>query len=232
MMRFKQMICENKFSLLVSLPSNDLELAKAALEGGAQAIKVHCNVWHRASGHTFGSYEENREFIRELIRLCGDVPVGLMPGTSEAFITEADRRELEEMGLSYVSAYSHHLPCFMMESDVLTNAVAIDLTYSNSTLDAVRDSDIEVLEASIVPGEDYGKELNYADILRYSEIVRKSGKPCVIPTQKKIKPSEVRHLYRAGCKALMIGAVVFGQEPTPEELRTVTRAFRDAVDAL
>lgn len=231
-MSFKKMICDNKFSLLVSLPSNDLELAKAALEGGAMAIKVHCNVWHRASGHTFGTYEENREFLRELIKLCGDVPVGLMPGTSEAFITEDDRKELEEMGLRYVSAYSHHLPCFMMESEKLTNAVAIDFTYSNSTLDAVRSSDIEVLECSIVRGEEYGTDLTYADILRYSEIVQKSGKPCVVPTQRKIKPSEVKHLYRAGCKALMIGAVVIGQEPTPEEIRAVTRGFRDAVDAL
>lgn len=231
-MSFKKMICDNKFSLLVSLPSNDLELAKAALEGGAMAIKVHCNVWHRASGHTFGTYEENREFLRELIKLCGDVPVGLMPGTSEAFITEDDRKELEEMGLRYVSAYSHHLPCFMMESEKLTNAVAIDFTYSNSTLDAVRSSDIEVLECSIVRGEEYGTDLTYADILRYSEIVQKSGKPCVVPTQRKIKPGEVKHLYRAGCKALMIGAVVIGQEPTPEEIRAVTRGFRDAVDAL
>lgn len=231
-MRFQKMICDNPFSLLVSLPANNLELAKAALEGGAMAIKVHCNVWHRASGHTFGSYEDNKEFIRELIRLCGDVPVGLMPGTSEAFITEDDRKELEQMGLSFVSAYSHHLPCFMMESETLTNAVAIDFTYSNSTLDAVRDSDIEVLECSIVKGEEYGTDMTCADVLRYAEIVKKSGKPCVVPTQRKIKPSEVKHLYRAGCKALMIGAVVIGQEPTPEELRTVTRAFRDAVDAL
>ena len=59
-MQFKEMIRQNKFSLVVSLPSNDLELAKAALEGGAQAVKVHCNVWHRASGHTFGSYAENK----------------------------------------------------------------------------------------------------------------------------------------------------------------------------
>lgn len=231
-MRFVNMIRANPFSLLVSLPSNNLELAKAALEGGADAIKVHCNVWHRASGHSFGTYEENREFIRELIALCGDVPVGLMPGTSEAFITEADCRELEEMGLRFVSAYSHHLPCFMMDSEKLTNAVAIDYTYSDSTLDAVRDSDIEVLECSIMKGEEYGTNLTYADVLRYGEIVKKTGKPCVVPTQKKIKPSEVKHLYRAGCKALMIGAVVTGQEPTPEEFRETVRAFREAVDAL
>ena len=97
-MNFKDRICTRKFSLIVSLPSNDLELAKVALAGGADAIKVHCNVWHRASGHSFGTYEENREFLKELIQLCGDVPVGLMPGTDQAFITNEDRLELEEMG--------------------------------------------------------------------------------------------------------------------------------------
>ena len=231
-MEFANMLREKKFSLIVSLPSNDLELAKAALEGGADAIKVHCNVWHRASGRTFGSFEDNKEFLRQLICLCGDVPVGLMPGTDEAFISNEDRLELEEMGLQFISAYSHHLPCFMMDSRKLTNAVAIDNTWSEGLLDAVRDSDIEVLEASIVKGEDYGKDLTCADILRYSQIAAKSGKPCVIPTQKNIKPGEVKYLHKAGCKALMIGAVVFGQEPTPEQLRTVTRAFRQEVDAL
>lgn len=231
-MKFKNMICGNPFSLVVSLPSNNLELAKAALEGGADAIKVHCNVWHRASGHTFGTYADNREFIRQLIDLCGDVPVGLMPGTSEAFITEEECRELEDMGLGFVSAYIHHLPCFMMESEKLTNAVAIDWTYSDSTLDAVRDSDIGVLECSIVKGEAYGTDLTYADVLQYQQIVKKTGKPCVVPTQKRIRPGDVKHLYRAGCRALMIGAVVTGQEPDPEVFRETVRAFREAVDAL
>ena len=35
-MEFKNVIEKNKFSLVVSLPSNDLGMAKAALEGGAQ----------------------------------------------------------------------------------------------------------------------------------------------------------------------------------------------------
>ena len=120
-MQFKEMIRQNKFSLVVSLPSNDLELAKAALEGGAQAVKVHCNVWHRASGHTFGSYAENKEFLRKLIELCGDVPVGLVPGGADAFITPEERLELEQMGLGFFSSYSQHLPCHMMESQVLSH---------------------------------------------------------------------------------------------------------------
>lgn len=231
-MKFKELIEGNKFSLVVSLPSNNLELAKAALDGGAQAVKVHCNVWHRASGHTFGTYAENREFLQQLITLCKDVPVGLVPGGEDAFITPEERLELENMGLGFFSSYSQHLPCHMMESKVLMKMVAIDYTYTENTLDAVRSSGIDVLECSVQPGENYGTDLNYADILRYSDIVTKSGKPCLIPTQRKIKPCEVRHLYEAGCKAVMIGAIVMGKEPDVKQLQAVTAAFREAIDAL
>ena len=64
-MRFVDLMTDRKFVLVVSLPSNNLGLAKAALEGGADAVKVHCNVWHRASGHTFGTYEENKAFLKD-----------------------------------------------------------------------------------------------------------------------------------------------------------------------
>ena len=109
-MNFRHMIESNSFTVVVSLPANDLDLARAALDAGAQAIKVHCNVWHRASGHTFGTYAENREFLRQLITMCGEVPVGLVPGGAETFITPGERRELEQMGLE--SSLSHDgKPC-------------------------------------------------------------------------------------------------------------------------
>ena len=51
-MDYTEMLTDNRFAVIAALPRNDLALAEAALEGGAQAVKVHCNVWHRASGNT------------------------------------------------------------------------------------------------------------------------------------------------------------------------------------
>jgi hypothetical protein len=119
-----------------------------------------------------------------------------------------------------------------MDHPGVTAAVAIGADDGESVQDAVRDSDIAVLEASVVPGEAYGRDLTCGDILRYGSIVKRTGKPCMVPTQKKIRPEDVKHLYRAGCRALMIGAIVFGQDPTPEQLREITAAYRTAVDAL
>ena len=48
----------SKFVLLVSLTRNDPHLARIALENGADAIKVHLNCAHFASGTNFGSWEE------------------------------------------------------------------------------------------------------------------------------------------------------------------------------
>lgn len=118
------MLTDNRFSVIAALPRNDLALAEAALEGGAQAVKVHCNVWHRASGNTFGTFAENRTFLRELIALCGDVPVGLVPGGEDAYINEEERLELEEMGLSFFSSYAQYVPCHMMESTRLSSMIA------------------------------------------------------------------------------------------------------------
>ena len=70
-MKYAQLLQQNRFSVITSLPRNELKLAEAALKGGAEAIKVHCNVYHRASGQVFGSYSENRGFLKSLIALCG-----------------------------------------------------------------------------------------------------------------------------------------------------------------
>ncbi|QQO11173.1 hypothetical protein [Breznakiella homolactica] len=230
-MNFKELIGANKFSLVVSLPANNLDLAKAALAGGAQAVKVHMNVWHRASGNTFGSFRENRKFMEELIAIAGQVPVGLVPGGEDAFINREEMLELESMGLQFFSSYAHHLPPFMMESTKLGKMVAIDYTYTQNTLDAVKASAIDVLEASIMPGDQYGKPLNYSDVLRYSDVAAKTGKPVLVPTQKKVLPSEIRTLRDAGCKAVMIGAIVMGNE-SPGDCEKAAAEFRKAVDSL
>ncbi|MDR1468540.1 MAG: hypothetical protein LBT00_04540 [Spirochaetaceae bacterium] len=228
-MRFHKMIAQNKFTLVASLPENNLALAEAALKGGAEAIKVHVNVWHRASGHTFGSFAENRQFLRELVRLCGDTPVGLVPGGGEAFISVEERDEIEALGIDFFSAYAAHLPNYMMDSKSLSRMAAIDSNFSQNTLDGINRYPPDVLECSIQPGEAYNEKLRYADILSYAGIAARVKIPVLIPTQKWMSPGEVPHLFTVGCKALMIGAVVMGKDPCAAEVEKTCAAFRGAI---
>ena len=229
-MKLHRMLKNKKFSLVVSLPANDLELAAAAVKGGAQAVKVHMNVLHAASKNSFGSFEDNRSFLEKLISLAGEIPVGAVPGGADRFITPDEMRQLETMGLDFFSSYAEHLPPFMMESYALSKMVALHDTYAQ-ILDAVAKSEIDVVEASIMPVSEYGKPLRYFDLLAYADIAAKTNKPVLVPTQKSILPEEVRHLYEAGCKAVMIGVNVM-ENISPEACLKAASAFREAVDAL
>ena len=64
--------------LIVSLPRNDRDLARAAIDSGADLLKVHVNVHHRASGTAFGSLQEEMDRLNAILDL--HVPTGLVVG--------------------------------------------------------------------------------------------------------------------------------------------------------
>lgn len=229
-MKFEKLLREKPFSLVVSLPANDPALAEAALKAGADAVKVHLNVLHAASGNLFGDLDRNRAFLTRLIQMAGNKPVGLVPGGADAFISEAERTELEDMGVDFISCYAEHLPAFMLKSPTLTKMVALHDSY-NEILSAVKDSEINVVEASIMKTSAYGKPLTFFDILEYRKICQAVSQPVLVPTQKAVLPEEVFALKNAGCKAVMIGANVM-RDQSAQAVYEATGAFRKAVDAL
>lgn len=231
-MSFINMLTENSFTLVASLPENNLELAKAAIDGGAQAIKVHINVWHRASGHTFGSFSDNRPFLESLIGLCGHIPVGLVCGGEDAFISEQELRQLEQIGLGFYSSYVNHLPPFMLRTEGITKMVAINDRYTADIVTGLELLGVDVLEGSIQPGDEYGRPLSTEDLIRYRNLAVLSNIPLLIPTQKIIEPDQVGDLYRVGAKAIMIGAIVMGQEPAADQVRQACEKYRNAIERL
>src|SRR5690606_39495299 len=100
-------------TLVVSLPKNDPELARAAQEGGADLIKVRVSVQHGASGNGFGSLEEEGERIRQVAAV--GIPVGLVPG-EEAMITPEETERLSQWGMSFIDVYLSHLRLYLYRS--------------------------------------------------------------------------------------------------------------------
>lgn len=229
-MKFEKLLKENPFTLVVSLPNNKLDLAKAALDAGADAVKVHINVLHAASGNLFGDFEHNRKFLNDLVALAGERPVGLVTGGADNHLKEAELPLLEDLGVDFFSCYSEHLPAFMLKTKKLTRMVALHNTY-DEILPAVKGSEIDVVEASIMKTTEYGKPLRYFDVLQYRKICQAVKQPVLIPTQKAILPEEVFALKDAGCKAVMIGANVM-RDQSADACYEATLAFRKAVDAL
>ena len=107
---------------------------------------------------------------------------------------------------------------------------ACDGTYAPEEIAAMERLGAAVVEASIMPGAEYGQRLTMRDLLRYSAIVQNTSLPVVVPTQRLILPQEVKALAQTGVRGLMIGAVVTGR--TQESIRRAVSAFRNEIDRM
>lgn len=224
---FLKQLSSPGMTLIMSLPANDPVLCRAAFEEGADAVKVHINVEHRASGTRFGQLGEERAALEEMLA-CAAGPMGLMIGGSlEA--AALDVFAASQMGFDFFSAYAHHMPAGLQTPDQ-TWMIACDGTYSPDEVEAMQRMGVQVLEASIMPGAEYGQPLSLRDMLCYGALRAHTQLPVVVPTQRAIRPEEVRALADAGMNGLMIGAVVTGR--TEESIRRAVCEFRNAIDRM
>ena len=214
------------WTLLVSLPQNDPQMARAAIRGGAQGLKVHLNVEHFASGTRFGSFREEQFKLEEILSIAEDagINVGVVPGAGGGFASPEDFEELADMGVDYFDAYPADAPAWVFTQDHLDIMMA---AYHGGDVDEFARFEkigMKLCEASILPHEEYGKALSALDLARYAHLSSALQVPVIVPSQKKIVPADVAALRKTGVKGLLIGAIVTGRDPA--SIEAATRAFR------
>ena len=223
------MVEENQMTLIVSLPENRLDLAKAAIDSGVDAVKLHVNVDHRASGNHFAPVESYKEVFRN-IRDEFSGPLGIVPGGSFEDIKRSEMEQLIEIGFNFYSIYAHDQPSWMLELDKIEKTFAITNEYAIAGIGKVKHLGVSALEASIVSGKEYGTPLTFKDVLAYNTLVQNVDVPVLVPSQRKLEPSDIQLLHKAEVKAVMLGAIVTGH--TEESIKTAISSFRDAIDSL
>ncbi len=227
MSTFLSRLQSSKPCLIVSIPGNTVDLARAAEAAGADAIKVHINVTHHASHLTFGTLEQERPALEKVLAAV-KIPVGLVPGEDLA-ITAETTQAIASMGFSFVDGYAHTLPTWF-RGGAMDYWAAINPTYTSVEIAALANLPwVDVIEAAVIPTEAYGQLLSMRDLARYYEIARMLTKPFVVPSQRKLRVQDVTSLLTAGVKNIMIGAVVTGMRAP--EVEAATREFRKAMDA-
>jgi len=222
-------ILARKPALLVSLPRNDGELAQAAVEGGAEAIKVHIHCYHQASGSHFGSLADERPGLEAVLEAAGETPVGIVAG-AETTAAPEEVRALREMGFDFLDLYAHHWPLWMLQEPGFGKVVSIDSSYAVHEAQSLVALGMEVLEASVIPHDEYGSRLTLRDIARYRLLRANISTPIIVTSQRALRPCEAAMLTNElGIDGVMIGAVVTGKEAAT--LRQVTQVFRQAIDS-
>ena len=213
--------------LIVSIPGNHVDMAKAAEAAGADAVKVHINVTHHASGITFGQLEQERPALEKILAAV-KIPVGLVPG-EDIGISAETVQAISQMGFTFVDGYAHTLPAWV-RGGAMDYWAAINPTYTSVEIQHLASLPwVDVIEAAVIPSEAYGQFLPVRDLAHYHEIARLLTKPFVVPSQRKLRVEDVPSLLTVGAKNLMIGAVVTGMEVSGIE--KMTREFRQALGA-
>ncbi|MCL5773761.1 MAG: hypothetical protein M1536_05210 [Firmicutes bacterium] len=227
MSRIAKRISEN-FILLVSIPRNSLDLAMAAEESGADAIKVHLNCVHRASGTKFGTWKEERKEIEKILSKL-TIPVGIVPG-AQVIASHKEMIELENMDFDFWDIFAHHLPAYFLELQKMGRMAAVDYTFDKAVLEELERMKIQIIEGSIIEPEGYGFRITARDIARYRTLVKSTKLPVIIPTQRKITAGDIPYIADAGVRGIAIGAIVTGH--TVKELEAAALLFKKAIDSL
>lgn len=219
----------NDWTLLVSLPRNDVELAEAAFRGGAQGLKVHINVEHFASGTKFGSFEEEKAMLQKIVRVAQEhsASVGIVIGGSP-FATRNEFAQLAQIGIDYFDAYPAEAPGWVFEQDDLDIMLAAFHGATNDELMSLEEVDGTLCEASIVPHEEYGTPLSTLDLARYHDLSQTISAPFIVPSQKRLLPEDQTLLQRAGARGVLIGAIVTGREAA--SIEAATRSFFETMN--
>lgn len=230
MARLLQTLRTKKMSLLVAVPENSVDMAKAAEAGGADAIKTHLKMVHRASGVRFGTLAEERPVLEEILKAV-KIPVGIVPGAEDG--TSPDElTELRQMGIDFIDMFVHFTPTYMLTEPSMGRMVAVNGDYGPEYLYGInRLANVDMIEAAIMPKESYGQPLTFNDVVQYAAIAgRLPDKPIIVPSQKALKPHDTEVLAQTGVRSIMIGVLSTGG--SFHEVEKATREFRRVIDSL
>lgn len=217
---FYQALTNGTFPVIVSLARHDLDLARAALDAGAFAIKTHLNAYHRATGTTFGSFAQERPFFEQLAKL--GCPLLVMAG-QEVVPTAEEMDELAALGFEGFNVYVDHMQPHLLDSR-LRPMPALSSTGAPDDIARIAAIPDCIIEASIMEFARYGTAMTDADFARYAAIAAAVTVPVIVPSQLRMTPEDGQRLKAAGLAAPLLGAIVTGD--TPASMDQALRGWR------
>jgi hypothetical protein len=230
--RLLEELRSEKPCLIASLINNSIESAKAAIEAGADGLKLHLNFDHRPSGARTGSFEEEQEQLLSILELS-EVPVGIVP--RPGFVSNpAEIERYRDLRFDFVDFYGRNVSPSVLAVKGISKWIAAELHYSPAMISELATMhQIDVIEGAFLTNGEYGQRLSVEDIVRLkiiADMVKRHDKPFVLPTDRRLFPEDVPSLIEAGVSNLMIGVAVTGVEP--KGIFEGISAFRTALDSL
>jgi hypothetical protein len=215
------------FILVVSLPRNDPELARAAVRGGADAVVLHLNESYPDLARTFGNLATEREAIQSVAKAVGGVPWGAHIG-GDAALSAEDVDSLKTLGADFLAADVDVAPASLLSAEGIARVMAIGRDVGPYLLRTLNELPIEgIVAASLDEGVSAGP-IKVLDLMKYRQVTDLTRQPVIIDTQGRLRPEDVPALRRADAQGILLGVNTIGDQPG--EVEEVTRSWRDAID--
>ncbi|MEX2534266.1 MAG: hypothetical protein WD273_01585 [Trueperaceae bacterium] len=232
MTRLTEKLKQDEPTLCISLIDNDAELARAVQEAGADGLKLHTNLAHGPTGRSLGGLERELDRI-EAVLAAVDIPVGIVP-RGRAGTTREEVERLRDLGFDFVDLYGKHTSPAILTVDGIGNWVAATADYTAEMLsELARRPGVDVVEAAFLPVDTFGSPLSVDDLVRLQvglRAIQGSGKPLVLPTDRKLELHDLPALLEIGVRNYLLGYAVTGDQP--KSTVAATERFRKELDSL
>jgi hypothetical protein len=153
-------------TLCVSLLRNDPDLARAVEAEGADAIKLHTNLAHAATGAVVPDLDRESERLSAVLAAV-TIPVGIVP-RGRPGTTAAEAERLRDMGFEFIDLYGRHTSPASLAVDGIDHWVAPTPDYDRDMLRVLAARpDVDVIEAAFFPVYAFG----------YAALRRRPGPP-------------------------------------------------------
>jgi putative N-acetylmannosamine-6-phosphate epimerase len=204
MSKLLEMLSKKKMTLIVQLPENNIEMAKAAEAAGADALIIN-----------------NGEIIKGI-----KIPIGI-DLSSQGKLDEKELKKYEKF--DFINFHFDSLTAISKRIKT-GKIIALSNSYTLDKVIGVENIGAQAIDAAIVPLSQASRDLVVGDLQNYIAIAISSGLPVIIPTQRTIKPSEVAIIADTGAKGLLLTKVVLGD--SVKSIEKAVKEYRLSVDDL
>ena len=213
MSRLVSLLSKEPLTLIVKLPENSVEMAKAAEVSGAGAVCLN--------------YSEDKDTLRDIINAV-KIPVGM--SLDENILTEDEMKDFKKLGFDFIDIPSNDAPDHLLKMGGFGRILALDPDFSEIDLTRLSDRPIDGLDAAVIMPEDWGNDLNVGDLQQYITIAMSTTLPVIVPAQKSIRASEIPIIWDTGAKGIMIGKNIIGDNV--QSMKAVIKEYRSAMETI
>ncbi len=206
--------------LVVVLPESNPELARAAIQGGADALEIRVSVQTDVAAEA--------QTLAEILKIAGDRPCGVLPVGPVRL--EVKRLEaLRAIGFDFAAITTHDSPA-VLSLRGMARVLTVDNSLDLELLRGISELPIDCVEVFTASPEGFGKPFSLRDALRVKTLSMLVRKPILLRGEQSIQPDDVVSLYETGIEGLVIDSSITGSDKSTVE--SVTGAYHKAIQAI